>query len=515
MNLILYGPPGAGKTTVGQLTARQLGRDFIDFDDTIERRWGRPVPDYFAGGDESLFRQRETEVCRLVAARDDVVAAPGGGALLNPRNRAMLEGTGTLIGLSASLETLLARLEASYARPLLAGDRRARLAALLKERENLYQSLPVVVDTETVTAEVAATLVVTRFHAEVGRVRFHLGASSAMMGRGLLAQGLPGALAEKDLRAPYVVISDSNVAPRHGATVGQALAGARKPAQFQAGEAHKTLDTIRELYSVCVAQGLDRHGTVAAVGGGVVGDMAGFVAATYMRGVRWVNFPTTVLAMADASLGGKVGCDLPEGKNLVGAFHPPALVVADFDTLATLPEVEVRNGLAEVIKSAIIGDPDLFARLSQGTVALEAAVARSAAVKVGIVNTDLYERAERATLNLGHTVGHGLEAASGYTWRHGEAVAVGMVAAARMAERMGLAEAGLLAAVTACLEQAGLPTRCPGLSPAAIRAAMASDKKKAGGQLKFVLPRAVGEVVWGVAVDEKLLVEVLGELTIE
>jgi 3-dehydroquinate synthetase len=242
--------------------------------------------------------------------------------------------------------------------------------------------------------------------------------------------------------------------------------------------------------------------------------MAGFVAATYMRGVRWVNFPTTVLAMADASLGGKVGCDLPEGKNLVGAFHPPTLVVADFDTLSTLPEVEVRNGLAEVIKSAIIGDPDLFARLSQGTVALEAAVARSAAVKVGIVNTDLYERAERTTLNLGHTVGHGIEAASGYTWRHGEAVAVGMVAAARLSELMGLAEVGLLAAVTACLERAGLPTRCPGLSPAAIRTAMASDKKKAGGQLKFVLPRAIGEVAWGVGVAETLLAEVLGALTL-
>jgi len=512
VNLILYGPPGSGKSTVGKLAAAQLGREFIDFDDAIEKQWGRPVPDYFFGGDERLFREREAEMCRTVATRDDAVAAPGGGTLLKPRNRAALEGTGTLVGLTASLETLLRRLEGSYARPLLAGDLRGRLTGLLRERESLYRSLPVPVDTEGAPAQAVAEAVVARFHAEAGRLRFDMGASSAVMGRGLLGR-LPEWMAERNLRAPYVVISDSNVATGYGANVCRALDGAGEPVLFGAGEAYKTLDSVRDMYSACVSRGLDRHGTVAAVGGGVVGDMAGFVAATYMRGVRWANLPTTVLAMADASLGGKVGCDLPEGKNLVGAFHPPTLVVADFDTLATLPQVEVRNGMAEVIKSAVIGDPDLFARLSRGTVGLEAAVARAAAVKVGIVNADLYERAERATLNLGHTVGHGIEAASGYAWRHGEAVSVGMAAACWLAQALEMAQAGLLEAVTACLERAGLPTRCPGMSATAIRAAMASDKKKAGGQLKFVLPRAVGQMAWGIAVEEKLLAEALRWVT--
>jgi 3-dehydroquinate synthetase len=248
--------------------------------------------------------------------------------------------------------------------------------------------------------------------------------------------------------------------------------------------------------------------------------VAGFVAATFMRGVRWVNLPTTVLAMADASLGGKVGVDLPEGKNLVGAFHPPALVVADFDALATLPDIETRSGFAEIIKAAVIGDPDLFSRLNApspvgpppqgvgwGT------IARGAAVKAGLVNADPFERGERAKLNFGHTIGHGVESASGYALRHGEAIAMGMAAETRLAERMGLAEAGLTDQVVDCARRFGLPTRCPGLSREAIRAAMGADKKKAGGKLKFALPKRIGEVGWGVEVEEKLLLDELEKIT--
>ncbi len=513
MNLILYGPPGSGKTTVGQLVARRLGREFVDADGYIEARWGRPIPDYFERGEEALFRAREMEVCRQLAARGGVVLAPGGGALLNPRNRATLEGTGVLVCLGAGLETLVTRLEGSYERPLLAGDRRARLAALLRDRHALYHSFDLTVETDGRLPEAVAEAVLAVFQAEEGVTRFYLETGAALMGRGLVAR-LPGLLAQRGLRAPLVTIADSNVAPLHGGAVSRGLDGGAPGSvvSFPAGEAHKNLDTLRDLYSACLAQGLDRQGTVVAVGGGVVGDMAGFVAATYMRGVRWANVPTTVLAMADAGLGGKVGYDLPEGKNLVGAFHPPALVVADFDTLATLPEVEIRNGLAEVIKSALVGDADLFARLSTGQAPLEMAVARAAAVKVGIVNADLRERGERAALNLGHTIGHGIEAASGYRWRHGEAVAVGLVAAARLAQTLGLAEAGLVEEVAVCLNDAGLPTHCAGLSPQAIRAAMATDKKQAGGKLKFVLPRKAGDVVWGVEVDETALMTTLGQI---
>jgi 3-dehydroquinate synthase len=322
---------------------------------------------------------------------------------------------------------------------------------------------------------------------------------------------LPRLLHGKAIRPPYIIIADGTVAALHGEAVQQALGGAL--ITFPSGEANKNLDTVRVLYSECVSRGLERDGSLVAVGGGVAGDMVGFVAATYMRGVGWANVPTTVLAMADASLGGKVGVDLPQGKNLVGAFHPPALVAADFDFLSTLPAVEVRCGLAEIYKAGIIGDAGLFEGLPSGAVPLERAIVRAAAVKVGVVNADPFEHGERATLNLGHTIGHGVEAASGYQLRHGEAVAIGLLAEARLAERVRLAEAGLAERISAGLQRLELPTRCAGLDPAAIRAAMNSDKKRAGGRLKFALPRRPGEVVWGREVNEAELMATLEDIT--
>ncbi len=546
MNIILYGPPGVGKTTVGELIAERLGREFVDGDEWIESRWGRPVPDYFARHDEPLFRVREAEACREWSARDDLVVAPGGGALLNPHSRAALEASGVIICMTATLDTLLARLNGSHSRPLLGGDAPARLAALLEERKSLYRSFALQVSTDARPAESVADEVVGLFHANENVTRFELGDCSALMGRGLVMR-LPEFLDAKKLRPPFVVISDSHVAPLYGDVIRRALSvfandspspssatmerGAGGEVVFPAGEASKTLDTVRELYSGCLAHGLERGGTVIALGGGVVGDVAGFVAATFMRGVRWANLPTTVLAIADASLGGKAGVDLPEGKNLVGAFHPPALVVADFDALAILPEVEVRCGLAEIVKAAVIGDLDLFTMLTDehaeraaneqsntvlsviSAVQLERAIARAAAVKVGIVNADPHEHGERAKLNLGHTIGHGVEAASGYAIRHGEAVAIGLVAEARLAQAVGLAEAGLSEEVAGCLRGVGLPTHSAGLKPDAIRAAMGTDKKKAGGKLKFALPKRIGEVVWGIEIEDKLLGPVLETIT--
>jgi 3-dehydroquinate synthase len=246
---------------------------------------------------------------------------------------------------------------------------------------------------------------------------------------------------------------------------------------------------------------------VVALGGGVVGDLAGFAAAIYLRGVAWAAVPTSLLAMVDASLGGKTGADLPQGKNLIGAFHPPSLVLADPQLLSTLPTAEMRNGLAEVVKHGVLGDPDLFARCCQGLGALQAdpgeIVRRAMAVKVRVIQQDPYERGVRASLNLGHTLGHGLEMATDFRLRHGEAVAIGMIAAARIAERMGIAQEGLAGEIEECLDGLGLPRKLPdGIDKGRLIAAIGVDKKRRAGKLRLVLPERIGAVRWGVEIDD-------------
>jgi 3-dehydroquinate synthase len=298
------------------------------------------------------------------------------------------------------------------------------------------------------------------------------------------------------------VVSNPVVAPLYNAQAAAALRSAGfEPfaCTMPDGEQHKTLATVALLYDQFLARGLDRSGTVLSLGGGVTGDVAGFAAASYMRGVRFVQAPTTLLAMVDASVGGKTGVDLPQGKNLVGAFKQPVAVIIDPAVLTTLPVDEMRSGIAEVIKHGVIGAPDLFAELEAGWRGSEPAVrgsqiARALAVKIAIVEEDPFERGRRAALNLGHTVGHALERLSGFSLRHGEAVAIGMVAAARIAGELGLAAPALAVRIKAVLAGWGLPVRCPPFEADAIWEAMAHDKKRQGRTLRWVLPREIGQV---------------------
>jgi 3-dehydroquinate synthase len=273
-----------------------------------------------------------------------------------------------------------------------------------------------------------------------------------------------------------------------------------------AGEYHKTLDTVSFLWRGFLAAGMDRKSTVLALGGGVTGDLAGFAAAAFMRGIPWVGVPTSLLAMVDSSLGGKTGCDLAEGKNLVGAFHSPSLVLSDPNTLSTLPEDELRSGLGEVVKHGIIADPALFNMCTQGYATVKAnlpeIVRRAMAVKVRVIEADPFERGLRATLNLGHTIGHAVETVSGYRLKHGEAVAIGMVKEARLAERMGIAAAGLSETIAATLIELGLPVNIPpDLSLTDIIHTMRYDKKMNSGVVRFALPVAIGEVQAAVEVE--------------
>jgi 3-dehydroquinate synthase len=335
--------------------------------------------------------------------------------------------------------------------------------------------------------------------------------NTVLLGVGLLDLIGP-LLSARGLRGTVALIGDSNVIEYHGERVFRSLAMSGfevRPLRVPAGEESKTLEMTGVLYEQLVQGGLERNGVIVALGGGVIGDLSGFVAATYLRGVAWINCATSLLAMVDASFGGKTGVDLPSGKNLVGAFHPPFLTVSDLTVLHTLPEREFQGGMAEVIKAGIIGDAELFEMIECGSTNLQEIIRRSIKVKVDIVCEDPFEKGRRAALNLGHTIGHGLEAASQFLLRHGEAIGIGLIAEAKIAEWMGLTQSGLSDRIEAVIEKVGLPTRYANLETDTIMQLMRSDKKKQLGRLKFALPRDIGDVVIGVDVKDDLVREAL------
>jgi 3-dehydroquinate synthase len=341
---------------------------------------------------------------------------------------------------------------------------------------------------------------------------------SIQIGSGLLDQ--IGLLADAVRGKHALIVSDANVAPLYLARVEAVLAGKDVwRVVIPAGEAEKNLARFSEILHALAAQHASRDVTVIALGGGVIGDLAGFAAACWMRGVRFVQLPTTLLAMVDSAVGGKTAVDLPAGKNLVGAFHQPAAVFADTDTLNTLPERELRAGLAEVVKYGAIFDPRFFdwiethadALLARDADALAEAVLRSCKHKIKVVVKDETERGPRALLNFGHTFGHAIETEAGYgTLLHGEAVAIGMVLAARLSAELGRAPLLDAARLAGLLAHLGLPIELPeDLAADALLARMRLDKKAVSGQLRLVLWKRLGRAVLADDVPEAALLEVL------
>jgi len=323
------------------------------------------------------------------------------------------------------------------------------------------------------------------------------------IGRGLLGDGVT--LAHAIPGRQVLVVSNETVAPHYLASVEGALSGRRVASVvLPDGEAHKRLETTMAVFDRLIDGGFERGCTVVALGGGVIGDLAGFAAATYQRGVAFVQLPTSLLAMVDSSVGGKTGVNHPRGKNMIGAFHQPRAVVADLAVLDTLPDRELRAGLAEVIKYGLLGDPELLAWLEEGIEAvlrrepraLAHIVERSCADKAAIVVADEREAGRRALLNLGHTFGHAIEAATGYgPWLHGEAIAAGQCMAAWMSAELGWIDHTEHERVEALFRRAGLPTRPPAIGSAAFRRHMALDKKARDGRIRLVLLRALGDAV--------------------
>ncbi|MCC6300492.1 MAG: 3-dehydroquinate synthase [Anaerolineales bacterium] len=504
--IYLYGPPGTGKSTIGKIIARNLKLPFVDLDRVIETNAGISIPQIMEGQGESAFRDLETVALSAIsppplgeelgrraepveAVREAVVAL-GGGALLRDENRRFAESNGKVVLLMAELDTLLERLDDdSSKRPLLAGDLESKLASLLEARREHYASFKLKLHVDNKTAEQNAHL------AQIVLGRHHL---SAMAEYDVIVDSV-----ERVSNSLYcnLIVTDENVAKHHLEKFGEV-----KSFVIPVGEEHKNLETVSRLWKSFLENGLDRKSTVIALGGGVVGDLAGFAASTYMRGVDWVAIPTTLLAMVDASIGGKTGFDLPEGKNLIGSFHPPKLVLADPSLLLTLPERELISGMAEVVKHGIIADPELFAWCANGLDwvknNLEEIVKRAMAVKIQIIEEDPYEKGIRATLNLGHTVGHAVELVSGFKLSHGEAVSIGMVVEARYAERIGIAKKDVADEIEETLSRLGLPVEIPKALPRdEIVRAMRVDKKKHAMSIRFALPVELGKVEL-VEVDE-------------
>ncbi len=551
-HVVLIGFMASGKTAVGRRLARRLGYDFIDTDQIIEEKIGMPIAEFFSRHGEIEFRRVEHEVVTTLAPARASVIATGGGTFVQAANREPLRRLGPVVCLVTSLETVLERVGRNDKRPLAAGeDAAARLGKLLEERLPHYRGADVMVETDGLTVDQAvvrvATVLAPRLR-ERGARSTHDAAGHEPVrqetrqgqgqGQGMtqrIATGAGGETVHVDLGprgydcliecgcfgagaariaalAPskIFVVTNSTVRPLYGAAVEQALLGADATlagrvhvVEIPDGERYKTMATVETIYDRVLDAGVDRKAMLVALGGGVVGDLTGFAAATILRGVRFVMIPTTLLAHVDSSVGGKTGIDRSHGKNLVGAFHQPSLVLIDPDTLGTLPQREYLAGLAEVVKYGIILDRALFERieaeadavLARDPAVMMPIIARCVRIKADVVEKDEFETTGlRRVLNFGHTVAHAVEQVTGYDrYLHGEAVAIGMGVAARLSARRGLCGSELARRVERLLVRLGLEHQVPaGLDRQAVRKAIALDKKAERAGVAYVLCEDLG-----------------------
>jgi shikimate kinase/3-dehydroquinate synthase len=502
--LLLSGFMASGKSALGRLVAERSGRELIDLDTRIERRAGRSVSEIFAERGESAFRALEAEALgELLDAAQPAVVALGGGALLARSQRLRAIDAAVVVTLTASLEETLRRAERQPGqRPLLDGaDARARVESLLELRAPAYAECHATLDTTTGSPEALAERLLEIWRRDGVGVASGEHSYSVEIGSSIALEGVRSWASRATL---VLLISDTNVAPLHAAPLLEALGGPGKVDRIElpAGEAHKTLSTVESIWRRASALGADRSSLFVGLGGGVVTDIAGFAAAGWMRGVRWVGIPTTLLAMVDASVGGKTAVDLGQAKNCVGAFWQPSQVFCDVSYSATEPG-RGSSALSEVVKTALIGDPPLLDYMEQNVARVLARdpevitelVRRCVRVKARVVGEDARELGFRAALNLGHTFGHALESVAGFErLSHGEAISLGLVAALRVGQRLGVTPSGLAERVTALLERLALPTDLSREPLAEAAKLIGLDKKRRGKSVKFVLVRAAGSI---------------------
>jgi len=550
-SIFLVGLMGAGKTTIGRALAKKLNKRFVDSDHEIESRTGATIPVIFEIEGEESFRRREADVIRELSAQQDIVLATGGGAILRAETRAYLKQRGTVIYLRAGINQILQRTGRDKNRPLLqTANPRRKLEELSRQRDPYYREVAdFVIETgrpnvqflvqailsqlelapkPTAAADIAdnATATAASFRAQPAAstasaepaepsmttstfapvaLQVELGERSypITIGHGLLSN--PELLTHHVAGKRVAVVTNDKVGPLYLPQVRKLLEEAGKQVTeivLPDGEDQKTWVSLMKVFDVLLAEKCDRKTTLVALGGGVIGDLTGFAAASYMRGVPFVQIPTTLLSQVDSSVGGKTGINHPLGKNMIGAFYQPQAVIADTATLHTLPPRELAAGLAEVIKHGAIIDAhfldwieaNIGKLVAKDNAALAYAIQRSCEIKADVVRQDEREGGLRAILNFGHTFGHAIENGLGYgQWLHGEAVGCGMAMAADLSHRLGYIDTASKDRLTALVKAAGLPVTAPDLGTERWLELMEVDKKNEGGAIKFILIKPLGQ----------------------
>ena len=518
--IVLVGLMGAGKTSIGRRLAEKMGLAFVDADVEIEKAAGKSVSDIFAENGEAHFRDGERKVIARLLENGNQVLATGGGAFINDETRARIKETAVSIWLKADLDLLMKRVAKRGGRPLLeTADPEATMRNYIELRYPIYAEADITVESRDVqhnhmVNDVIRAIAQWNSDQPVAPppVRVQLGNRSydIEIGDGLLATA--GERIKSFLARPLTtIVTDANVAELHLKTLTDSLdaqAIAHHEIIIKPGEASKSYAGLAEVCDKLLATGIERKDTILILGGGVMGDLAGFAASILRRGVKFIQIPTSLLAQVDSSVGGKTGINSPHGKNLIGSFHQPQHVLIDLGLLKTLPRRQMAAGYAEVVKYGLLGDIRFYnwldanwqSVLDYNPDALDHAVRVSCATKARIVAEDETETGVRALLNLGHTFGHALESATGYSdiLLHGEAVSIGMVQAFRFSEMLELCAFGTADKIEKHLARVGLPTHVSHINailppPAALVETMRQDKKASAGKLTFILVRGIGE----------------------
>tara|TARA_R110002073_G_scaffold55010_11_gene141297 strand:- start:459 stop:2129 length:1671 start_codon:yes stop_codon:yes gene_type:complete len=536
-NIFLVGMMGAGKTTIGKALANYMGKRFVDSDHEIQERTGVKIPVIFEIEGEAGFRKRESEVLRELVKEQNIILATGGGAVLSRENRKLLQCHGTVVYLRASAKDLCRRTRHDKNRPLLqTNNLYAKLSELYQERDPLYrETTHLIIDSgrqgvRSLVQKLINKLVsfnskhiVSQRTMQTITVEF----KSSEAQRSYPIHISSGILEKAELILPYLpqkrvaIVSNTTVAPLYLEKLRVALQNhgvVSVPIIIPDGEVYKNWETLNFIFDALLNHHCERNTAILALGGGVVGDLTGFAAATYLRGVPFIQIPTTLLAQVDSSVGGKTGINHPLGKNMIGAFYQPRLVLTDSATLDSLPERELRAGLAEIIKYGLIRDSVFFDWLEQNIVRLLArdpsvlneAIRRSCENKAEIVADDEKEHGVRALLNLGHTFGHAIENGMGYgVWLHGEAVAAGTMLAADLSQRLQLISKADVERIRNIFLQAGLPVHAPKLAPEKYLQLMTLDKKVEAGKIRFILLKRIGKAVIRADIPEAVVSDTL------